>query len=299
MIQNFEQLINKVQNGDKKKKVVVIAAHDRHTLDAVFEAKSNNIIDPILIGNAEKINEILNTLSESLPEASIINTASDKESAEIGVAMIRESKADFMMKGNIQTADLLAAVVDKDKGLRTDKIMSHFVLMELPTYNKLIVTTDGGMVMYPNLEQKKMIVENAVMVMHSFGYKSPKVAILTAVETVNLKMQETLDADALKKMNQKGELCGCIVEGPISYDLAMSKQSAEAKGYESEVAGDADILLVPNITAGNILGKALLFSAGARMAGFVVGAKVPIVLTSRGATVEEKYLSIVISAAYV
>ncbi len=298
MIQNFDQLINIVQKRGQRKKVVVIAAQDKHTLEAVFKARANHIVDPILVGDVKKIRALLIELSETLPDESIINAISDVEAAEKGVAIIRDGKADFIMKGKIQTADLLAAVVDKMKGLRTDKIMSHFVLNEIPDYNKLIVITDGGMVMYPDLEQKRQILENAIMVMHSFGYENPKVAILAAVETVNSRMPETIDADALKIMNLNGTINGCIIEGPISYDLAMSKESAVAKGYVSEVAGDADILMVPNITAGNILGKALTFSAGAKMAGFIVGAKVPIVLTSRGATTEEKYLSLVISAAY-
>jgi phosphate butyryltransferase len=160
-----------------------------------------------------------------------------------------------------------------------------------------VITTDGGMMMYPDLEQKKKIIENAVGVLHSLGYENPKVGVLAAVETVNPKMPESVDAGKLKEMNQNGEITGCIVEGPISYDLAMNKESAEIKGFVSPVAGDPDILIVPNITAGNILGKCLVYSAGAKMAGFIVGAKVPIVLTSRGSSSEEKYLSLVISAA--
>lgn len=298
MIQNFDQLIKIVQKNDQRKRVVVIAAQDKHALEAVFKARNNNIVEPILIGDSKKIKALLLELSVTLPDESIIDATSDVEAAEKGVAMIRNNEADFIMKGKIQTADLLAAVVDKEKGLRTDNIMSHFVLNEIPNYGKLVALTDGGMVMYPDVEQKRKIIENALMVMHSFGYENPKVAILTAVETVNPKMPETIDADALKKMSKDGTISGCEIEGPISYDLAMSKASAEAKGFESTVAGDADILLVPNIAAGNILGKALMFSAGAKMAGFIVGAKVPVVLTSRGATTEEKYLSLVISAAY-
>lgn len=298
MIQNFNQLIKTVQTSNQHKRVVVIAAHDKHTLEAVFEARKNNIVAPILIGDSMKIKALLRELSETLPEEAIVEATSDVEAAEKGVSMIREGKADFIMKGKIQTADLLAAVVDKEKGLRTDKIISHFVMIELPNYHKMIGITDGGMVMYPDLEQKRKIIENAVLIMHSLGCENPKIAALAAVETINAKMLDTIDADELKKMNQNGTIRGCIIEGPISYDLAMSKESAKAKEYNSDVAGDADILLVPDIIAGNILGKALIFSAGAKMAGFIVGARVPIVLTSRGATAEEKFLSLVISAAY-
>lgn len=297
VIKNFEELIRKVQKLESKKTVVVVAAQDEHTLQAVFKAKKDNIVNPILIGDKPKIKEILSILHEGLDDSAIINAESDKSAAEKAVQLINENKADFIMKGKIQTADLLKAVVNKEKGLRTGKIMSHFVFNEIPNYHKLIVTTDGGMMMYPNVDEKKEIIENAVNTLLVMGYENPKVAVLAAVEKVNPKMPESVDAGLLKEMNLKGELKNCIVEGPISYDLTMSKESAKIKGYESPVVGDADILIVPNITAGNILGKSLVYSAGAKMAGFIVGAKVPIVLTSRGSTAEEKYLSLVLSAS--
>ena len=298
MIRNFEQLIKKVQTDESRKRVVVIAAHDKHTLEAVLYARSKNIADPILIGDAEKIRALLAELGETVPGEALIEEKDDCKAAFKGVQMIREGQADFIMKGKLQSADFLSPIVDKKHGLRTDKVMSHFVMNELPNYHKLLVTTDGGMFMYPNLNEKRAILENAVDVLHVFGYRCPKVAALAAVETVNSKMPETVDAAALQKMNQDGVITGCIVEGPISYDLAMSSESAEAKGYASRISGDCDILLSPNITAGNILGKALLISAEAKMAGFVVGASVPVVMTSRGATAEEKYLSLALSAAY-
>ncbi len=297
VFRNFDELIEKVQNTGSTKKVVVAAAGDEHTLKAVFKAKKDNIVDPLLIGNKTKIKEILDNLNERLSDSAIIDVKSDASAAEKAVELINEKKADFIMKGKIQTADLLKAVVNKENGLGTGKIMSHFVINEIPNYHKLLVTTDGGMMMYPDVNQKKQIIENAVNVLRTMGYDKPKVAVLAAVEKVNPKMPESVDADILKKMNQSGEIKNCIVEGPISYDLTMSRESAEIKGFKSPVAGDADILIVPNITAGNILGKCLLCSAGAKMAGFIVGAKVPVVLTSRGASAEEKYLSLVLSAS--
>lgn len=294
---NFKELIEKVQKSNSKKRVAVVVAQDEHTLEAVFKAKKDNIIEPILIGNKQEIQGILNKLNESLDDNAIINVEDDANAAIKAVELIHKDKADFIMKGKIQTADLLKAVVNKEKGLRTGGIMSHCVFNEIPNYHKLIVTTDGGMMMYPNLDEKKKILENAVNTLIDMGYENPKVAVLAAVEKVNPKMPESVDAGLLKEMNQKGEIKNCIVEGPISYDLTMSKESAEIKGYKSSIVGDADILLVPNITVGNILGKSLIYSAGAKMAGFIVGAKVPIVLTSRASTYEEKYLSLVISAA--
>ncbi len=297
VFKNFEELIEKVQNSESKKIVAVVAAEEEHTLQAVFKARKDNIAELILIGNKSKIKEILKNLREDLDDSSIIDAEDDASAATKAVELINDNKADFIMKGKIQTADLLKAVVNKEKGLRTGKVMSHFVINEVPNYHKLIVTTDGGMMMYPNVDEKKQIIENAVNTLIDMGYEKPKVAVLAAVEKVNPKMPESVDAGLLKEMNQKGEIKNCIVEGPISYDLTMSKESAEIKGYESPVVGDADILIVPNITAGNILGKSLVYSAGAKMAGFIVGAKVPIVLTSRGSSAEEKYLSLVLSAS--
>lgn len=298
-LKNFQELIAKVQNNDSKKRVAVAAAHDEHTLEAVFRAGKDKLVEPVLIGDKEKIKKILKNLNVEFDEDSIISTNSDQEAAEKTVELINENKADFIMKGKLQTADLLKAVVNKEKGLRTGKVMSHVAILEVPTYHKLISITDGGMMMYPDVEEKKQIIENAVDVFLAMGYECPKVAVLAAVETVNPKMPETVDADLLKKMNQDGVIKNCLVEGPISVDLTLNKESAEIKGFNSPVTGDADILIAPNITTGNIMSKAILELAHGKMAGMIVGAKVPVVLTSRGATSEEKYLSLVLSASAV
>jgi len=295
-LKNFHDLIEKVQKNDSIKRVAVAAAHDEHTLEAVFKAAGDKLVEPVLVGNKEKIAGILKGLNVEYDLNSIISTESDKEAAEKTVELIHENKADFIMKGKLQTADLLKAVVDKEKGLRTGNVISHIAILEVPAYHKLIAVTDGGMVMYPNAEEKKQILENAVDVFLAMGYECPKVAVLAAVETVNPKMPETVDAHELEQMNLRGEIKDCIIEGPISYDLAMNKESAVIKGYESQVAGDVDVLIVPDITAGNILGKSLIYSANAKMAGIIVGAKAPIVLTSRGSSAEEKFLSLALAA---
>jgi phosphate butyryltransferase len=261
-LKNFKDLIKKVQKNDSIKRVAVAAAHDEHTLEAVFKAAGDKLVEPVLVGNKEKIEEILKKLNLKYEPANIINTESDKEAAEKTVELIHENKADFIMKGKLQTADLLKAVVDKEKGLRTGNVISHVAILEIPAYRKLIAVTDGGMVMYPNLDEKKQILENSVNVFLAMGYECPKVAVLCAVETVNPKMPETVDADTLKNMNRDGEIKDCMVEGPISLDLTFNKESAEIKGYSSPVTGDADILLVPNITTGNIMSKALIEMAG-------------------------------------
>ncbi len=299
VFKTFEDLINHVQKSGTKKKVVLAAAHDEHALEAVILADKNNIAQPVLVGDQPKIVEMLSKLGVAENQYEIYHTEDDVSAAKKSIALIREGKGDFLMKGKLQTADLLREVVNKETGLSLGKPMSHVAMQEIPNYHKLVAVTDGGMMMYPNLEEKQKIIENTVDVFNKMGYEKPKVAVLAAVEVVNPKMPEAVDAAELKKMNESGIIKKCIIEGPISYDLAMNKESSELKGYVSEVAGDVDILVVPNITAGNILGKSLIYSAGAKMAGFVVGAKVPIVLTSRGATTEEKYLSLAISASAV
>lgn len=299
MFRNFKEMEEKVRTNKEAKKVVVVSAHDDHTLEAVIQAQKDQIVYPILLGNQEKILKLLKHLRFDANNVTIMDLPDDLDAANMAVELIHAGRADFIMKGKIQTAELLKSVVNKEKGLGIGKLISHIALYEVPNYHKLLAITDGGMVMYPNLAEKKCILENAVDAFLTLGYSTPKIAVLTAVETVNPKMPETVDADMLKKMNDSGEIKNCIVEGPISYDLTMSKESAHVKGYQSEVTGDADILLVPTITVGNILGKALSYSANAKMAGIVVGAKVPIVLTSRGSSREEKYLSLVLSAAAV
>lgn len=296
---NFDELIAHVKTGSRVKRVAVVSAADSHTLEAVFRAKKEGISEPILIGDLSAIEKVLEELGETLSKDQILHASTDEEAARIGVSLIREGGADFLMKGKLQTADLLRAVVDKENGLRTGSVMSHMAIHELPNYPKLLAVTDGGMMLYPNLEEKKALILNGVGALANMGYVCPKVAVLAAVETINPKMQETLDASALKLMNINGDLPGCLVEGPISYDLVMSQESADIKGYKSPITMDADLLVVPNITTGNILGKALVYSGGAKMAGFVIGAKVPIVLTSRGSSSEEKYLSLALSAAAV
>ncbi len=297
VIKNFDELIRKVANYKEKKKVAVVAAHDEHTLEAVFKAKEDGVVEPILIGRKDKIKEILDKHNFALSDEFIIDIEDESQAAYKAVELVNENKANSIMKGKIQTADLLKAVVDKERGIRTGRLMTHFAVLEVPTYHKLLAITDGGMVMYPTLEQKKGIIQNAVDVLLSLGYEKPKVAVLAAVEKVNPKMPETVDAAELKKMAESGEITNCIVEGPISYDIAMNRESAEIKGFDSPVVEDVDVLIPPNIATGNILAKALIYSGNAKMAGIIVGAKVPIILTSRGSSSEEKYLSIVLATA--
>jgi phosphate butyryltransferase len=296
-IERFEQIIDKVKGRDTTPIMAVAAAADEHTLQAAMHARSMGVCDPVLVGEADQIRAFLKEMGESVAEDHIVNAADVTDAAAKAVALVREGKADFLMKGALDTKVILKAVVNKETGLGTGKLMTHIAAFEIPTYHKLLVVTDGGMVPYPDLDQKAGIIRNAVEVAHLWGIETPKVGVLACVEKVNPKMPETVDARALREMNERGELDGCQVEGPISYDCAMVKEIAEIKHFDSPVAGDADILIAPNIHAGNIMGKMLTCTAGAKMAGFICGAKCPIVLTSRGSSAEEKFLSILMSAA--
>lgn len=297
VLKNFDQLIQKVKSFTTPKRVIVAAAGDEHTLEAVFHASGEGIVKPVLVGDKEKILEILKSMNTTVSEHDIYDVPDADEAAKKSVALIREGAGDFIMKGKLETAQILKPVVNKETGLGTGRVMSHFVLNELPHYHKLLVTSDGGMMTYPTLEQKKEIIENSVETLLALGYEKPKIAAVTAVEKVNPKMPETVEADALAQMNLEGKIENCIVAGPISLDIALDKEAAAIKGYESPVAGDADMILVPNIQVGNVLGKSIVTIAGGKMAGFIVGSKVPIVLTSRGSSAEEKFLSLVLAAA--
>lgn len=294
--QNYKQLINKVQNQKKNRRVALVAAEDEHSLEAVFMAYNDKIIEPVLVGKKQGILNVLGKLGINPKTCEIVDTYPDENPAQVAVELIKEGRADFLMKGKIETANLLKPVIDKKNGLHTGRLMSHIAFFELPTYHKLLLITDAGMVTYPGLEQKTQIIKNAVTTLCNMGYENPKIAILAGVEKINPKMQETIDAAEIKKMNQVGDLTKCIIEGPISYDLAMNRESASIKGFDSPYCGDFDVLIVPMMSAGNILSKALIYNGSAKMAGIIVGAKIPIVLTSRGATSEEKYLSLVLSA---
>lgn len=294
---SFDELIDKVKNYPSMKRMVVAAAGEEHTLLAALHARREGIARPVLVGDKEKILGILKKLGEEVPEEDIYPATDNKEAAELSVSLIREGKADFLMKGYLDTAVLLKAVVDKEKGLGKGGVMSHFSMFDVPSYHKILVPVDGGMVAYPTLEQKKSIIENTVETLRSMGYDCPKVGVLACVEKVNPKMPETVEAAELARLNQEGEIRNCIIEGPISYDCAIDAEIAGLKNYESQIAGDVDVLVAPNIHAGNIMGKMLACTCKAKMAGFVVGAKCPIVLTSRGTSAEEKFLSIAVSAA--
>lgn len=244
-----------------------------------------------------EILSIARALGEELEPGQVVDADSDADCAARSVALIRSGRGDMLIKGMLQTGTLLKAVVSREAGIRAGEVMSHVAILDVPSYHKLLYVTDGGMVVAPDLEQKRHILKNALDFCRFLGYDCPKAAVLCAVETVNPAMPETADAAVLKAEGERGDFGPCVVEGPIALDLATDRAAAEVKGYRSPAAGDADILLAPSIAAGNLLGKSLYGLAGGEMAGVVLGARVPITVNSRGATAEEKYWSILICAA--
>ena len=290
-IKRLEELL-KIKH-ENKMKLAVVAAHDDEVLEAVFEAQKLDIIEPILIGDMKKIKEIGKTQNIDIEKVQIVDEKDLIKSAEKGVKMVRDGQADFIMKGLVDTGTLMKAVLNKEWGLRTDSLLSHVMVYEVDTYPKLIYLTDGGMNLYPDLDQKVKIIENGVQVIKAMGNKTVKVACLAAKEKADPKMPATMDAMELNEKYNKGEfLKGVIVDGPMALDLAVSKESAKIKKFESEVAGDADLLLVPSIEMGNGIGKSITYFAGGKSAGIIMGAKVPIVLVSRADTHESKLYSI-------
>lgn len=297
MIKKLDDIFNELKSCDKKAVLSVAAAHDEEVLLAVKDACDMNIIKAILIGEEDKIRKIASEIKFDLSEVEVIDESDLKLCAEKAVKLVSSGKADYVMKGLLDTSIILKEVLNKEYGLRTDSLLSHVMIYEVSSYHKLLILTDGGMNINPDVSQKKKITDNAIKAAKSLGIDTVKVACLAAKEKVNPKMQATLDADELKSMYKDGMFGkNVIVEGPIAFDLAVSEEACKIKGYESEVGGDADILLVPNIETGNGIGKALTYMANAKSAGIIMGAKAPVVLVSRADTHESKLYSIAYGA---
>ncbi len=293
MIRSFKE-IHDLAKKKGKKIVAVPSAEEKVTILAVYKAMQEGFVDTILIGDSQKINKILEELEIKRGIFEITPSDSPENSANKAVELVREGKAHFILKGYLHTHILLKAVLDSEKGLRTGKLLSDILFAQNPASEeeKIVGMSDGGINILPGLKEKKEIVENAVWAFHKLGYENPKVAILAAIEVVNPSMPATLDAEELKRMNQRGEIKGCIIDGPLALDLAVSKEAVEKKGIKSDVAGDADILIVPNIEAGNILGKSFTYYAKVPVGHVIVGAKAPILIPSRNESDMDKVNSI-------
>ena len=296
MINKLDDMLKKLK-GDKRVTLSVAAAHNEEVLLAIKSAVEMEIITPILIGEENKIREISKEINFDLSKFKIINKGTIEECAETAVKLVSSGEADFAMKGLLDTSVILKAVLNKEWGLRTDSLLSHVMVYEVPSYDKLLVTTDGGMNIEPDYDQKVKILKNAIEATKPLGLKHIKVACLAAKEKVNSKMQATVDASALQEAGERGEFGKDVtVEGPLAFDLAVSKEAAKVKGFKSKVSGETDIMLMPTIEVGNGIGKALTYFAGAKSAGIIMGAKAPIVLVSRADSHESKLYSIAYGA---
>ena len=294
MAKNFESLFKLAQEKGPKKMAVAVA-QDEDVLGAIKLAYEKGIVEPILVGDSELIQKLAAGISFDISNVQIIDEKDGVEATRKATALVSSGEAQVLMKGLIDTSVIMKAVLDKEIGLRTDSVISHVAVFDVPTYHKVFMVTDAAMIIAPDLDQKKKIIENAVKLAHSLDIAEPKVAVLAAKEKVSPKMEATVHAKELANMNKAGEISGCIVDGPFALDNAVSKESARIKGIDSVVAGDADILLAPDIEAGNVLYKALSFLANAKSAGLIVGTSKPIVLTSRADNEEAKLNSIVLA----
>ena len=296
MITNFDGLISKVKECSKKV-VAVACAQDDAVLEAVAAAKERGIADAILVGDEEKIRAIAASVNVDLEGFRIINEPDNWQAALTAVKLAHDGEADMYMKGLIDTKSFLKSILDKEVGLRTGRPLSHVAVFDVEALPQLLFLTDAAFMTYPTLEDKVHLIENAVEVAHACGLECPKVAPLAAVEVVNPKMPCTVEAAELTKMNLEGKITGCIVDGPLSMDIAIDPEAARHKGaLDRRVAGDADILLFPDIHAGNLVYKVLVHTTNTRLGGLLVGTKVPAILTSRSDDFETKVNSIALAA---
>lgn len=295
MANSFKQIIEKVK-AQPMKKVAVAVAQDEPVLEAIRDAKNNKIADAVLVGDKEKIISIGEKIGMNMNEFEIVDEKNAKKAALKAVELVSSGKADMMMKGLIDTASFLRAVLNKEVGLRAGKQMSHIAVFEIPGYDRMIFLTDAAFNMYPELKEKVDIINNAVKVAKAIGIETPKVAPICAVEVVNEAMPATLDAAALTAMNNRGQIKGCIVDGPLALDNALSEEAAKHKGVSGPVAGHADILLMANIEAGNAMYKCLTYTTESKNGGLLAGAAAPVIVTSRADSPETKMNSIALAA---
>ncbi len=298
MLKKLSDLYSLIGKQNKKKRLVLAVADDHHALDAVYNAYKKSIVDLILVGNYEEIKNLSEKYSYDLSSFEIIDESNKKKATQIAVQIVNSKRADILMKGNVATGIFLGGVLNKEWGLTGGKksLLSHYSIFEIPNYHKLLSLTDVAMNIAPDLKEKIGIINNSVNFMNKISIKNPKVAMIGAVETVNPKMQATVDAALIAKMNQRNQIKNCIIDGPLAFDNAISKESAIHKGIKSNVAGDADLLVFPNIESGNVIYKALSYFANSKLAAVILGASAPIVLTSRSDSEEAKLNSILLAA---
>lgn len=274
------------------KTVAVAAGHQAEVMLAGLDAEMAGLAEVILVGDADQIHAIARENSFDISRMEVVHAPQPREAAYQVMKLVSEGKADVAMKGKVETSDFLRAALSKELGLRTGRLFTHVAVFEIPEFDRLIFISDAGVVVAPDLEQKVEIVQNAILVAHGLQIQLPRVAVLAATEVVNPRIPTTLDAANLSKMADRGQIRGGLVDGPLALDNAISPESARIKGIKSEVAGYADILIAPDIEAGNVLAKAITYFAQGKMAGVVVGARCPLILPSRSDTREAKLVSL-------
>ena len=298
MIKSINELLEKAKKISTKT-VVVACAADEHVLEAVELARKENIVHGILVGDVKLIKEILVKLNIEIDNYKFVNVIDKTEACLEAVKIVNTDKDFFLMKGLVDTSIILKAALNKEFGLRTNNRISHVSVIEVNTHPKLLFMSDGAMNIAPNLDEKRQIIENCVVIAHALGLKIPKVGVIAAVEKVNPQMEATIDAPKLIKMNKENIIKGCIVGGPFAIDNAINKEAALLKGVTDPIAGEVDILLMPRIEAGNVFYKSMMFLGNAQSASVIAGAKKPIVLTSRADSTLSKYHSIALGALVV
>ncbi len=296
MLKKLEDLVQ-LAKAKGVRRCVVPAANDEEVLLAVHDAAKQGIIKPILIGDKAAIEGLIEEHSLKFDEIEIIHEPNDREAAKLAVKKVHDKEADMIMKGLLGTAAYMGAILNKETGIKSSKVLSHVAIFEAPRFNKIMAVTDVALNITPDLKTKVEIVNNSLQVMHGLGFEKPKVAMLAAVETVKPDMIATIDAACIAKMAERGQIKNCVIDGPLALDNALSKEAAKIKKITSEVAGDADILVAPEIVSGNVIYKGLVHFSGVEMAAIIVGAKVPVVLTSRSDSHTSKFYSIALAAA--
>lgn len=297
ILQSLETFIE-IAKSKAKKSIAVAAAEDKPVLQAIKEASKLEIVDPILIGNKNQIKNISDEIEFDLTNISIIESQNPAKSALEAVHLVREGSAQILMKGMVGTADYLRAILNKEIGLRKGSLLSHVGFFQSESYHKVFALTDAAQNISPDLNEKISIINNSIDFFHSIGINKPKIALLAAIEGVNPKMQATIDAATITMMNIRNQIKGCIIDGPLAFDNAISKEAAEHKGIHSDVAGDVDLLVTPEIVSGNVLYKSFTYIGKATVAAIILGASVPIVLTSRADSDKSKLMSIALAASY-
>lgn len=295
----FDELVARLDSARNGKRCALVGSESAHALEALLLAAKQGVVEPILCGDEAKTVWTLARLGCAPDRFRLIHCDDPEAAADCAAALVNAGEADFLMKGQIETGPMMKCLLKREGGLRTGSVVHSVAFAEIETYHKLLALTDAAILIAPTLEQKRMMIENTVAVMRKMGWEKPRVAVLAAVEKENPNMQASVDAAQLKRLWQAGEIRDCYVEGPIAFDLAISKDAAEQKGFESPVAGEADLMIYPDINAGNIAMKTLTMTGHNRTGSVILGLKCPVVMSSRGATAENKLRSVLLAAAMV